>query len=261
MLDTEAPTDSGLPIDLGLPAVPEMGDYATGHAHLRDGEYALAIATLESQLGRLEELPMDELSTFFGDLGLAYYYHGRNLSSAGRVDASQYAYQRAAVYFGEAAHTATHGVFATVAEYYRALALISAHDYEGARAAGEAFLTNHPEAAIAAELLPATSVPLIREILTVAYFQVAESAGARQQAVLIESGLEHAEEAIAGLPDGVIQPYFFTGRHAHQRGDMAQARERLTQFIQAMERIPRARWSPDDVTTVAEARLLLESTE
>lgn len=245
-----------------LPAAPTeatLEAFRIGSEQMAAGDFAGAIRTYEEQLSRLNEIPIGNLSSYFGDLGLAHYYQGRQLQIDGQAQEAEEHFVRAAFMFEQAAETATHGVIASVAEYYRVLALFAAGHYEGARAAGETFLDMHPEVAIEAEFLPRHAVAAIKEILAVSYMTLAEESGIPEARVnvLRNNGLRYAEEAISESPEQVIQPYFFTGLEAHRRGERTKARERLRMYMELMDRIPKEQWSEEDRLSVAEAATIL----
>lgn len=234
--------------------------FRLGTEQMSVGDYDSAITTYEEQLSRLTEVPIDHMSSYFGDLGLAHYYQGQHLQEAGRSSDAQHHFERAALMFEQAAETATHGLFVSVADFYRLLALFSAKEYAEARTVGEAFLEGYPEAAVAAELLPEGVVATVKEILTVSYISLAEERGeAEATAVLRANALRYAEEAIAESPERVIQPYLFTGLNAYDRGDRTTAVSRLQTYLRLMQEIPEEHWHADDVDSVRETRSILST--
>lgn len=224
---------------------------------MRSGDYLGAIRTYEGHLERLSDVPVEQLSGYFGDLGLAHLYQGEQLVTEGRKDEAKEHFQRAAFMFEQAAHTATYRVIASVANFYRVLALFASEEYAEVNAVGEQYLAEQPEAAVTAELLPEGIVASVKEILAVSYHALADVSDPEDASELRAKGLRYAEEAIAEAPQRVIQPYYFTGIDAYERGSLDLARERLQTFIRLMERVPESDWDAEDVESVEMARRLL----
>lgn len=236
--------------------------FRVGPEQMESGDFLAAINTYEDQLSRLDEVPAGNMSSYFGDLGLAHFFQGQTEQEAGQSEKAREHYVRAAFMFEQAADTATHGVIVSVAEFYRTMALFSAKEYGLARDVGENFLRFYPEVAIAAEYLPGGATAMVKEILAVSYHTLAEQpnvASGERANVLRENGLRYAEEAIAESPDRVIQPYYYTGVAASNRGDLAIARERLQVYVNAMRAIPQVHWDEEDLRSVDEAEQLLNT--
>lgn len=230
--------------------------FATASEQMQRGDYQGAVETYEGYLERLSEIPPEQLSSYFGDLGLAHLYQGQVSEAAGDRETAQRHYERAAFMFEQASTTAVFTWIRSVADYYHLISSYYADDYERSRDVGEAFLRSEPEAAVAAELLPEDVQALVKEILSVSYFHLAENEteNAARARTLRENGIRYAEEAIREAPGSVIQPYFFTGMAAYEQGDEELARERLERFLARMEQIPESRWDGEDRASVDEAR-------
>lgn len=233
--------------------------FETAGQQMLQRDYAGAVATYEGFLDRISEIPPEQLSAYYGDLGLAHLYQGQNYEAEGEDDKAREHYTRAAFMFEQAASTATFPVIRSVAEYYRMIAHFHAGDYALARNAGEEFLRQGPAAAILAELLPKEAPAIAKELLAVSYFQLAERALPNEAMAtsLRENGLRHAEEAIVEAPDRIIQPYYLTGVAAWERGDFRLAEERLQSYLDIMRQIPSSRWDEIDRQSVAEAEQLI----
>lgn len=226
---------------------------------MREGDFQGAITTYEAHLSRLGDIPPDQMSSYFGDLGMAYLYQGQALDNADEPEQARHHFERAAFMFEQAAATATYGVIETVATYYRLLALFNADDYSGARSAGELFLNQQPEAAVEAELLPQGITATVKEILSVSYYGLAdaETENPQRASTLRGNGLRYSQEAIDEAPDRVIQPYYFVGVDAADRGLTQVAIDRLSTFLSIMGRIPESEWDPEDTVSVEKARGIL----
>lgn len=259
MRSFDTPTDPW--DDLVLPSNERASEetlrmFATAGEQMQRGDYMGALETYEGYLDRVNEIPPEQLSSYFGDLGLAHLQQGHAYAAEGNREAARGHYERAAFMFEQASSTAVFGPIRSVADYYHLISSYYADDFERSRNVGEAFLRDGSEPAVAAELLPADVQALVKEILSVSYFQLAE--GERDNAArarsLRENGMRYAEEAIREAPGRVIQPYYYTGMDAWERGDAELARERLERFLARMSEIPQDRWDGEDRMSVDEAR-------
>lgn len=257
----EPPAEDRLAIPLTAPSEETLRMFEVAGEQMRSGDYQAAIRTYESYLDNVSDIPVDMLSSYFGDLGLAHLNQGYRVAREGRTEEANEHFTRAAFMFEQAAYTATYRVIASVANYYRILAHFASQDYGQVNAVGEQFLAEYPEAAVLAELLPEGAVASVKEILSVSYMSLAEQARPAEAAALREKGLRYAEEAIGEAPDRVIQPYYFTGVAAYDRGDHALAAERLRRFVARMEAIDPSRWDEEDRRSVARARSILADLE
>lgn len=244
-----------------VPSEATLEAFRIGSEQMETGDYQGAIQTYEGQLSRLDEVPVGNMSSYFGDLGLAHYFQGQIIQESGNPERAREHFIRAAFMFEQAADTATHGVIVSVAEFYQVLALFSANEYALARDVGESFLRLYPEVAIAAEYLPPGAVAMVKEILAVSYFTLAEQEGSvpERASVLRANGLRYAEEAIGETPERVIQPYLYTGLAAYEKGDKGTAIERLETYVRLMQGIPQIHWDEDDIQSVDEAQRVLDT--
>lgn len=259
MRSLDAPADPW--DDLVLPSGESASEdaqrmFARASEQMQRGDFQGAVETYEAYLDRISEIPPEQLSSYFGDLGLAHLYQGRAAESAGDKETARRHYERAAFMFEQASSTAMFTVIRAVADYYHVISSYYADDFERTRDVGEAFLKSRPEAAVAAELLPEDVEAIVKEILSVSYYQLAESEtqNAALARTLRENAMRYAEEAIREAPGRVIQPYYFTGMAAWERGEADLARERLERFLARMQEIPESRWDGDDRASVNAAR-------